>query len=72
MTYRGKVKGGVVVLDPGVRLDEGAEVLVEPVADRDDYASLREGLLKFAGAVKGLPPDLARNHDHYIHGAPKK
>ncbi|MDM8004629.1 MAG: hypothetical protein QUV05_00540 [Phycisphaerae bacterium] len=72
MTYRGKVKGGVVVLEPGARLDEGAEVVVEPVADRDEHASLREGLLKFAGTVKGLPSDMARNHDHYIHGTPKK
>jgi hypothetical protein len=24
------------------------------------------------GAVEGLPEDLAENHDHYIHGAPKR
>ena len=65
MTYKGKVKGGVVVLEVGARLDEGAEVVVEPVSDRDEYASLREGLLQFAGAVKGFPSDMARNHDHY-------
>jgi len=29
-------------------------------------------LLKLAGTVKGLPPDMAENHDHYIHGAPKR
>ncbi|MBI4580802.1 MAG: hypothetical protein HY718_13930 [Planctomycetes bacterium] len=72
MTYRGKVKGGMVVLEPGARLDEGAEVVVEPVGSGDEYASLREGLLKLAGTVKGLPSDMSRNHDHYIHGAPKR
>ena len=71
MTYRGKVKGGVVVLEPGARLDEGAEVVVEPVEAADDLERLRKGLLDLAGTVSG-PPDLARNHDHYIHGTPKK
>jgi len=29
-------------------------------------------LKRFAGAVRGLPSDMARNHDHYLHGLPKK
>lgn len=72
MTYKGRVKDGVVVLEQGAHLDEGAEVVVQPVGDQDEYASLRDGLLSFAGTVKGLPSDMARNHDHYIHGTPKK
>ena len=72
MTYKGKVQAGVVVLEPGARLEEGVEVVVEPVECQDEYVSLREGLLQFAGTVKGLPSDIARNHDHYIHGTPKK
>ncbi len=71
MSYKGKVKGGVVVLEPGVRLNEGAEVLVEPLLAPDDLERLKKGLLELAGTVSG-PPDLARNHDHYIHGTPKK
>lgn len=27
---------------------------------------------KWAGKAEGLPADLAENHDHYLHGAPKK
>jgi len=27
-----------------------------------------QGLKRFAGAVRGLPSDMARNHDHYLHG----
>ncbi len=34
--------------------------------------SLLEDLLSLAGTAKGLPRDLARNHDHYIHGTPKR
>ena len=81
MTYRGIVEGGVVVLKHGATLPEGAEVDVTPVeiaapsnGDRTAASgdSLGQRLLKFAGALKGLPSDLARNHDHYIHGAPRK
>ena len=26
----------------------------------------------WAGTCKGLPSDLARNHDHYLHGTPRR
>ena len=29
-------------------------------------------LLKHAGTPTGLPSDLAEQHDHYIHGTPKR
>jgi hypothetical protein len=29
-------------------------------------------LLKIAARIEGLPPDFAKNHDHYLHGVPKK
>ena len=39
----------------------------------DDVRSLSEVLLSFAGAAgPGLPEDFAENHDHYIHGLPKR
>ena len=76
MTYRGKVKEGVVVLEGGIKLADGTEVEVQPIAAKSARASgadtLAQRLLKHAGAVKGLPADLARNHDHYIHGTPRK
>ena len=34
--------------------------------------SFTDGLLKIAARVEGLPADFAQNHDHYIHGLPKK
>ncbi len=70
MTYRGKVKGGVVVLEAGARLDEGAEVVVEAVQALP-ARSLADRLKPVIGIATGLPKDLARNHDHYLHGRPK-
>ena len=29
-------------------------------------------LQRWAGKASGLPPDMAENHDHYIHGARKR
>jgi hypothetical protein len=69
----------VVVLEPGVRLREGTDVRVEPVEETQEAAQgsqearqLREGLLSFSGVVKEGPSDLAQNHDHYLHGTPRR
>jgi len=79
MTYRGRVKNGVIVLESDVRLREGMDVRVEPVEESERTAAgseetnqLREGLLSFSGVVKEGPSDLARNHDHYLHGTPRQ
>ena len=34
-------------------------------------APVYDALAEFVGAFEGLPADLARNHDHYLHGTPK-
>lgn len=31
-----------------------------------------EALQEVAGTARGLPEDFARNHDHYLHGAPRR
>ncbi len=72
MTYRGRVRNGVIVLDPPVTLPEGAEVQVVSGADGDAIPSLHERLKDVIGIAEGLPSDMADNHDHYIHGAPKR
>ncbi|MBN1490060.1 MAG: hypothetical protein JXA69_09095 [Phycisphaerae bacterium] len=71
MTYRGKVKDGVVVLEPGTQLKEGTDVLVAPV-EAAPSRSLADRLRPIIGKAKGLPSDLAENHDHYLHGRPKQ
>ena len=72
MVYRGHVQNGIVVLDEMPSLPEGTEVQVAVMPPNVDESTLGERLMKFAGKLEGLPPDLARNHDHYLHGAPKK
>jgi hypothetical protein len=44
----------------------------DAVISKDEAARFTDGLLKIAGRIEGLPPDFAKNHDHYLHGLPKK
>jgi hypothetical protein len=68
----GYVKNGVVVLEGQPVLAEGTKVRVEPIEIKSHLATLSERLIKVAGTAKGLPADLAVNHDHYLHGQPKR
>jgi hypothetical protein len=68
MSYLGRVSKGTVVLPPDANLPDGTEVRVEPVAPK----TLADRLKDSIGSVRGGPPDLAENHDHYLHGTPKK
>jgi hypothetical protein len=36
------------------------------------YPTLAESLRDFIGAAQGLPEDFAAEHDHYLHGTPKR
>jgi hypothetical protein len=78
MTYRGHFKNGQVVLDEAAQIPDGTPVTVDVgvAASNDasapDEQSLSKLLLSFAGVVQDMPSDFARNHDHYIHGQPKK
>ena len=71
MTYRGHVENGVVVLDEPASLPEGAKVRVELEAPEREL-TLAERLKDVVGILKGLPADFAAQHDHYIHGTPKR
>lgn len=85
--HPGKGLGGVVVLKDSKALPDGTVVRVEPVEaaepaeaaeppeageERSGGPTIWEKLRKLAGTVEGLPSDLARNHDHYLYGRPKK
>lgn len=78
-SFRGHVQAGVVVLDEPHQLPEGAAVRVEIVSAEPEPSlldekgrTLGEKMLDYAGTITGLPADLAQNHDHYLHGTPKK
>ncbi len=74
MTYRGTVTNGVVELEPGANLPEGMIVEVrtpgEGSVDRDGEPPL----LKYARLAvdADFPSDFSDQHDHYIHGTPKR
>ena len=70
MTYRGKVKNGVVVLEGSPPLGEGTLVRVELLdsVSSESGTTVYGRLAELAGKAKGLPCDLARCHDHYLHG----
>ena len=70
MTYKGQVKNGVVVLERPDLLPEGAVVRVRVLQEPEQ--TLGDRLLRHAGRAKDLPNDLAANHDHYLHGVPKR
>jgi hypothetical protein len=72
MTLQGTLQNGMIVLDQPAPWPEGTrvEVLVKPAEEKQP--TLRERLLKHAGTVPDLPPDMAAQHDHYIHGTPKR
>ena len=71
MTYQGKVKNGQIVLEPGVRLPDGARVTVEVELSRG-ASGQDDPLLGMTDlAVDTGIEDLATNIDHYLYGHPK-
>ena len=74
MVYRGRVENGVIRLEDAPALREGVEVEVRLLAENasaegeEEIPSLYERLKDVAGKAEGLPPDLAANHDHFLHG----
>jgi len=65
------MENGVVVLDEPASLPDGAKVRVEPEEPARPQ-TLAERLKDVAGILTGLPSDFAAQHDHYIHGTPKR
>jgi hypothetical protein len=83
MTYKGKVQNGVIEVEGGVRLPEGATVQIELLVDEEKstFQIGNEPTIGQKMAALGrwaetlptdLPEDLAANHDHYLHGTPKR
>jgi hypothetical protein len=71
MTLHGTLNNGIVVLDQPAPWPEGTRVEVV-VQNEVRKATLSEKLLRHAGTVPDLPSDMAEQHDHYIHGTPKR
>jgi hypothetical protein len=78
MTLKGTVRGGVVVLEEGTKLEDGTEVevvprqqLTKPGASEGSVPTLYDRVKDFVGIADRMPADMAENHDHYVHGRPK-
>lgn len=72
MSLEGTIVNGVVVLDNHPDLPDGTRVEVAVKEEQEKASTLGQRLLKLAGIAKGLPSDLAQQHDHYLYGTPKK
>ena len=70
MSYTGIVENGKVLLPADADLPTGTRVRIETL--EPENPSLADSLQPFVGVFNDLPADLALNHDHYIHGTPKK
>jgi len=72
MSVTGRVVNGLVVLPPGTKLPEGAEVRVETIELTSEDDPLVAAVEKLAKPRPHLPKDYALNHGHYLRGEPKK
>ena len=75
-TFMAHSDGKVLIPDDPVRLPLGStyRVTVEPVGEQDQSGfPLLDLAVELSRKMKGkYPRDLARNHDHYLHGRPKR
>ena len=69
--FLGHVKNGIVVFDQPSTLPDGTPVRII-LANGTALPTLAERLKDVIGIAAGLPSDLAENHDHYLHGKPKR
>ena len=69
--HRGYIKNGLVAPDQPFPWPEGTEVIVEAV-DSTRGTTLADQFRDVIGSVTDLPEDMARNHDHYVHGTPEQ
>ncbi len=77
MSYKGIVKGNVVILEKDAKLSDGTQVVVIPEKelerkidfDADPFLHVDEWL---PFPPEDAPKDLAHQHDHYLYGIEKQ
>ena len=72
MSFTGKIRNGVVVLPPEIKLPEGTEVNVEAPDLAPENDPFIQAVLNLAKPRPHWPKDYALNHAHYVKGHPKK
>ncbi len=73
MELTGVINNGTVVFDQPCNIPDGTKVTIR-IEETAEAAptTLGKRLMKHAATVTGLPEDLAEQHDHYLHGTPKR
>jgi len=71
MKITATVVNDIIRLPPGVHLPNGTRVTLV-ASGVSEAEQLTDALLEIADGVKNLPADLAAQHDHYLHGHPKR
>ncbi len=73
MQFEGTVQNGVVILDEKDALPDGTRVEIRPIAqDESNPPRLGQRLSWLVGSIRDMPADFAAEHDHYIHGTPRR
>lgn len=74
MSFEGTVMDGAVVFDSPLALPDGTrvEVTVSAASPTPLLEPLGKRLNRLAGLAADLPADFAEEHDHYIHGTPRR
>jgi len=68
MSTVAEIESAIEKLSP----DEKKQLRERLLATAAPEVSVMEKLRRMAGKANGLPRDMARNHDHYLHGVPKR
>lgn len=75
MSITATVENDTIKLPPGVHVPDGTAVeinLPEPLETQTaGKGNALAWMAKYAGSIEG-PADFAAEHDHYIHGTPKR
>ena len=71
MELNGIVRDGIIVINNGATLPEGTRVRIV-IESQEQSKPFGERFKKFRGAARGLPRDLAEQHDHYRLGTAKR
>ena len=75
MSITATVENDMIKLPAGVHVPDGTKVEIMLPAQKfaeQIPATLYDSLKDFIGAAQGLPEDFAAEHDHYLHGMPRR
>ena len=64
------VENGTIKLPPGIHVTDGTTARI--TFESHSGKTLTERYAGLIGITDALPEDMAENHDHYLHGAPKR